>query len=123
MGLEEDDAVGPHACPSGADRADHRRVSERPRGLRSGVDHDEVIAGAAHLVERPTNWNHAAPRTWCVEGMRPVIAHSRSLQTIHTASRTIAPDILLCPSVRSTKTIGISTILQPFLQARKLISI
>src|SRR5918998_1445515 len=48
---------------------------------------------------------------------------SRSHQTIQIASRTIRLFILLCPSTRSVKTIGISTRRNPFFQARKLISI
>jgi hypothetical protein len=53
----------------------------------------------------------------------PVIDHQRSRQTIQMASRTMRFDILLSPSVRSTKTIGISTIRNPLRQARKLNSI
>ena len=53
----------------------------------------------------------------------PSTPHQRRRQTIQTASRTIDLDILLVPSVRSTKTIGISTIRNPRFQARKLISI
>ena len=55
--------------------------------------------------------------------MVPRNDHQRSRQTIQTASRTIEFDILLVPSVRSTKTIGISAILKFRFQARKLISI
>jgi hypothetical protein len=40
--------------------------------------------------------------------MVPRIAHQRRRHTIQMASRTMDFDILLVPSVRSTKTIGIS---------------
>jgi hypothetical protein len=53
----------------------------------------------------------------------PVMDHHRSRHTIQTASRTIRFDILLSPSLRSVKTIGISTIRNPRFQALKLISI
>ncbi len=54
---------------------------------------------------------------------RFVNANHLKRHTIQTASRTIAFDILLCPSVRSTNTIGISTIRNPRFHARMLISI
>ena len=55
--------------------------------------------------------------------MRPDHAISLSRGTIHTASRTMAPVILLDPSVRSTNTMGISLSLNPFRHALTLISI
>ena len=53
----------------------------------------------------------------------PRMAHQRRRQTIQIASRTMRLFILLWPSTRSVKTIGISTSRNPFFQARKLISI
>src|SRR4051794_9458814 len=55
--------------------------------------------------------------------MVPRSDHQRRRQTIQTASRTIDFDILLVPSVRSTKTMGISAIRKFRFHARKLISI
>ena len=46
-----------------------------------------------------------------------------SLQTIHSASRTIWPDIFECPWNRSVKTIGTSTTLSPCRQSLCVISI
>jgi hypothetical protein len=77
------------------------------------VEEDEIIPRAAQLPESSSG----ACQT-CL-----VICHHRRRQTIHTASLTIFFDILLDPSRRSTKTMGISTIRNPFRHARKVISI
>ena len=75
------------------------------------VHHDEIVARSRHLVDRQA------------DQMRPNQAMSLRLGTFHTASRTMARFILLCPSARSTNTIGISRSLNPFRHARTLISI
>src|SRR4029077_5171895 len=106
----EHDAVGPDARPPGAYRL---HVLGRPVGC-SGytcIEHDEIVARSRHLVDGQA------------DQMRPNQAMSRRRGTFHTASRTMARFILLCPSVRSTNTIGISRSLNPFLHARTLISI
>src|SRR5207245_5993210 len=55
--------------------------------------------------------------------MRPNQAISLRRGTIHTASRTMVLFILLCPSVRSTNTIGISFNVNPLRHALTVISI
>src|SRR6266513_4990846 len=106
----EHDAVGPDARSPGADGLD---VFRHPVGRRgyTRVHHDEIVSRSRHFVDRQA------------DQMRPNQAMSRRRGTFHTASRTMALFILLCPSVRSTNTIGISRSLNPFLHARTLISI
>ena len=53
----------------------------------------------------------------------PTKAHHLSRQTIQTASRTMRPDILLWPSLRSLKVMVIYRMRNPFRQARNDISI
>ena len=109
-GSDENDAVGTDAGPP---RADGPHVLWRPlsRGRHARVQHDEIVPRSRHLVDRKT------------DQMRPNQPMSRRRGTFHTASRTMAPFILLCPSLRSAKTIGISRSLNPFRHARTLISI
>src|SRR5258708_36509406 len=106
----EDDAIG---ADPGAPRADGLHVFRRPIGRRghTRIQHDEIVARSRHFVDRQT------------DQMRPNQAMSRRRGTFHTASRTMARFILLCPSARSTNTIGISRSLNPFRHARTLISI
>src|SRR5579884_1680113 len=56
--LEKDDAVGPDAGPPRADTLDHRGLAKRAARLAARIDHDEVIARAAHLVEAAARRNH-----------------------------------------------------------------
>ena len=109
-GSDEHDAVGADARAPGADRL---HVLRRPIGWRGDtrVEHDEIVPRSRHLVDRQA------------DQMRPNQAMSRRRGTLHTASRTMARFILLCPSARSTNTIGTSRILNPFRHARTLISI
>src|SRR6266853_770552 len=106
----EDDPIG---ADPGAPRADGLHVFRRPIGGRghTSIQHHEIVARSRHFVDRET------------DQMRPNKAMSRSRGTFHTASRTMARFILLCPSARSTNTIGISRSLNPFRHARTLISI
>ena len=98
-----------------AELADHLRILQATSRLRTRIHEYEVVSRAGQFVEPPSVEAHVQTR--------PVIDHHRSRHTIHTASRTMRFDILLSPSVRSTKTIGISAIWNPFFHALKLISI
>jgi hypothetical protein len=109
-GGQKDQSIRAHSASPVAERP-HLRW--RPAGWvgEAAIEHDEVVARAAHLVEQ------------CASHSRPMSDCSLSHQTIQIASRTIRLFILLWPSTRSVNTIGISFSLNPFFQARKLISI
>ena len=89
----------------------HRSAAVSPGRLRC------VASTMTKSLPDPLILKNVVQPEACVPGLRgqmvPRDAHQRSRQTIQTASRTIALDILLVPSVRSTKTIGISTIRKP----------
>ena len=119
--LEEHNSIGPDAraaCSQGSNGLGVFKTCGRPRTLRAlrGIEHDEVVSRAGDLVKMLAFWplQHQT---------LPINPHQRRRQTIQTASRTIFFDILLTPSVRSTKMIGISTRRKPRFQARKDISI
>ena len=112
--LDEHNAVGADAGATRADSPDGLGLLEAAGWFRSRVDEHEVVAGTGELVKTPSIASH---HTF------PVTDHQRSRHTIQTASRTMRLDILLSPSVRSTNTIGISAIRNPFFHALKLISI
>ena len=85
--------------------------SRLPASLVTTVEEHKVVPRPGHLEERD------------VAQSRPISDHHRSLHTIQMASRTIALLIFDVPSVRSVKTIGISTMVNPFRHARTDISI
>src|SRR5258706_12368353 len=113
---EEHHAVSPNPCTAGRQRRDRLGVLQVRRGAGGRVENDEVVSGSRHLVETLALW------PWHHQ-ILPVKLHQRRRQTIQIASRTIFLDILLTPSARSTKMIGISTRRKPRFQARYAISI
>ena len=107
---QDDQPVRAHAGAAVAQPGDAGR-GPFVEARRAPVEEDEIVPRAGHLVnDGPSH-------------RRPARAWSRSHQTIQIASRTMRLFILLWPSTRSVKTIGISTSRNPFFQARKLISI
>src|SRR5512140_3434470 len=114
--MQEDNPVRPDARSRRAEIV-HRLGVFQVMGqalVRSGVEKDEVVARPRHLVERMPFWDAHS---------RPVRCHHRRRQTMKMASRTMWPLILLSPTVRSVKTIGISRPRNPLWKARNDISI
>ena len=109
--LEEDHAIGSDTRTACCQRPDTRLVFEAGCGALCRIKNDEIVSRARHLVEVLA---FRARHHYIL----PVRLHHRRRQTIQTASRTIFFDILLSPSVRSTKMIGISKRLKPRFQAR-----
>src|SRR6266480_367312 len=109
--LEENDAVGSNPGATGGQRSDRLRSLQVRGSAASGIKDNEIVPRPGHFVERLTlGASH--------HQILPVRLHQRRRQTIQIASRTIFFDILLTPSVRSTKIIGISTSPNPRFQAR-----
>ncbi len=112
--LYENNTVGANAGSPGAHSIDQFWGRQATRRLVSGVEKEEVVPRPAHLPELSSARNAHT---------RPVTVHQRSSHGVTKASSMIPLFILLLPWVRSEKTIGISTPVNPFLNARKLISI
>src|SRR5450830_1350398 len=109
--LEKYDSVSPDARAACRKRPDRLPVLQPRYGARCRVENDEVVSRAGHFVE-------VLALSASRHQILPVRLHQRRRQTIQIASRTIFFDILLTPSVRSTKMIGISKRLKPAFQAR-----
>src|SRR2546427_506563 len=104
------------------------RDTHRVRGPDRGAQQDEPghrpgsgLDGAAAPDDGAVRPHLAGLPVYKMTGSGNDIIRSRG--TIQTASRTMARFILLCPSVRSTNTMGISVSLNPFRHALTLISI
>src|SRR6185503_30823 len=114
--LQEHDSVGADPGAARGERSDRLAILEVGSGAVSRVEHDEIVPRPGHLIEVLAYGIGS-------HQILPVRLHQRRRQTIQIASRTIFFHILLTPSVRSTKMIGISTIRNPRFQARNDISI
>ena len=122
--LDEHNAICANASCPRTDSTYRGRILERRRIFGSRVKENEVVSRAAHLPEpSPTDRRHLRSTCPVIAQILPVTVHQRRRQTIKTASRTMPRLILLVPWARSVKTIGISSGLNPFRTARKLISI
>src|SRR6266576_966970 len=113
--LQKNDSVRANPGATGRERLYGLLVLEMCGSAVRGIEHHEVIAGSGHLVE--------VLAFGARHQILPVKPHQRRRQTIQIASRTIFFDILLTPSVRSTKMIGISKRRNPRFHALKDISI
>ena len=112
--LQKNNTIRTYTSRPGADSVNNGRICQFADRHLAGVKKEKVIPRPAHLPKLAAMRNAHS---------RPTIAHHRSRGTMRIASRTIPLLILLVPCVRSLKTIGISTHLNPFRDARKLISI